>query len=141
MVELLAAAVVLVLVILAGFHAYWALAGGSGNLPVIPEVDGVAVFRPGAAATWTVAALLLVAALIVGQHGGIGPAFVPARLAHWGTYAVALAFLARAIGDFRFVGFTKRVRGTRFSDLDTRLLSPLCACIGAASAAIAMAAG
>ena len=50
-----------------------------------------------------------------------------------------VAFLARAIGDFRLVGFTKRVRGTRFAELDTRLLSPLCVCIDAASAAIAIA--
>lgn len=137
--ELVTAAVVLVLVILAGFHVYWALAGGSGNLPVIPEIDAIAVFRPGAAATWTVAVLLAAAAIIVGQRGGFGPALLPARLAHWGTWAVALAFLARAVGDFRLVGFTKRVRGTRFADLDTRLLSPLCACVGGAAVAIAIA--
>jgi hypothetical protein len=41
-------------------------------------------------------------------------------------YALALLFLARAIGDFRLVGFFKRLRGTRFASLDTRYYSPLC---------------
>ena len=33
----------------------------------------------------------------------------------------AVVFLARAVGDFRYVGFFKRVRGTRFARLDTIL--------------------
>jgi hypothetical protein len=34
--------------------------------------------------------------------------------------------LARAIGDGRTLGFTKRVRDTAFARNDTRLFSPLC---------------
>jgi hypothetical protein len=37
----------------------------------------------------------------------------------------AVLFL-RAVGDFRAVGFSKRVRDTRFAWWDTRLFSPLC---------------
>jgi hypothetical protein len=39
--------------------------------------------------------------------------------------ALALGLLARAIGEFRYVGFFKRVRGSRFARLDTLLYSPL----------------
>jgi len=35
-------------------------------------------------------------------------------------------FALRAIGDFRHVGFFKRVRGCRFARLDTLAYSPLC---------------
>ncbi len=35
-------------------------------------------------------------------------------------------FLLRAIGDFRYIGFTKKIRSTTFAKKDSRLYSPLC---------------
>nr|WP_254844256.1 DUF3995 domain-containing protein [Leptospira santarosai] len=35
-------------------------------------------------------------------------------------------FLFRAIGDFRLVGFFKKIRGTKFAKNDTAFFSPLC---------------
>ena len=55
-----------------------------------------------------------------------------------GTLVVAAAFLLRAIGDFRLVGFFKRVRNTRFAAWDTRLFSPLSLGIGIASFWVAL---
>jgi len=54
-------------------------------------------------------------------------------IACWGLASV---FLARAIGDFRFVGFFKRVHGSRFAHWDTALYSPLCLVIGLAIVAL-----
>lgn len=34
--------------------------------------------------------------------------------------------LARAVGDFRLVGFFKKVKGSEFALMDTLLYSPLC---------------
>jgi hypothetical protein len=45
--------------------------------------------------------------------------------------------LARAVGDFRYVGFFKRVRDSRFATLDTRVYSPLCFVLAAGVAFIA----
>jgi hypothetical protein len=50
---------------------------------------------------------------------------------------VALAFGLRAVGDFRFVGFFKRVRGSVFARRDTWLYSPLCVLIGVLAASLA----
>ena len=36
------------------------------------------------------------------------------------------ALLLRVVGDFRYVGLCKRVRGTRFAARDTRVYTPLC---------------
>ena len=49
--------------------------------------------------------------------------------------------LMRAIGDFRYVGFFKRVRGSRFARMDTTLYSPLCLALAAGVAAVAFGAG
>lgn len=35
-------------------------------------------------------------------------------------------FLLRAIGDFRYIGFTKKVRSTSFAKKDSKFYSPLC---------------
>jgi hypothetical protein len=43
----------------------------------------------------------------------------------------------RAIGDFNYVGFFKRRRGTRFAHLDTRLYSPLALGLGLGTAIVA----
>jgi len=43
-----------------------------------------------------------------------------------GAWLIAAAFALRAIGDFRYVGFFKRVRESRFARLDTFAYSPLC---------------
>lgn len=45
------------------------------------------------------------------------------------TVALALIFAVRAIGDFRYVGFFKHIRGSRFARMDTMCYSPLCAAL------------
>jgi hypothetical protein len=51
---------------------------------------------------------------------------LPVRVLSWSCYALALGLVARAVGEFKYVGFFKRVRGSRFARLDTLLYSPLC---------------
>lgn len=50
---------------------------------------------------------------------------------------LALGLAARAIGEFRHVGFFKRVRGTRFARLDTIFCSPLCLALAVGVALVA----
>ena len=54
------------------------------------------------------------------------------ELTRWGTRAVGVVFALRALGEFKWVGFFKSVRDTRFARLDTWLYSPLCAGMAAA---------
>jgi hypothetical protein len=48
-----------------------------------------------------------------------------------------LGLLLRAVGEFRYVGLFKRVRGTKFAVLDTFVYSPLCLLLGAGVALVA----
>lgn len=92
----------------------------------VPAVDDKRVFHPSPIATGVVALALLIAALIVLGRLHLGGAFLPPSIFHAGTRSLALVFFLRAIGEFRFVGFFKRIRDTRFAYWDTRLFSPLC---------------
>jgi hypothetical protein len=106
-------------------HFYWALRGGSGSSAAIPEIDGVPAFTPSKAATVAVGLVLLFTAAIV---------LLRVELLMAGAAAV---LVLRAIGDFRLVGFFKRVRGSRFARLDTLVYSPLCLALGIALASLA----
>jgi hypothetical protein len=121
---------------LAGLHAYWALGGSSGTAAVIPTVEGRATISPSGFATWIVTLLLAVSALLlVGAVAG----WEPTWLFRIGCGGLGVVMLARAIGDFRTVGFFKRVRDTRFARNDTRYFAPLCLGLGIAAGAVAIA--
>jgi hypothetical protein len=56
----------------------------------------------------------------------------------WLSFALALGLLARAVGEFKYVGFFKRVHGTKFARLDTLLYSPLCLILSVGVALVAL---
>jgi Protein of unknown function (DUF3995) len=118
-------------------HVYWGCGGRLGAGDVIPELEEQPLFRPGAAGTLVVAGLLACAAALVLAQAGVGPALVPPVISRCGTWAVAAALTARAIGEFNYVGFFKRQRGTRFARLDTVFFSPLALGLGIGAALIA----
>ncbi|WP_257311310.1 DUF3995 domain-containing protein [Geothrix fuzhouensis] len=114
------------LLCLAGLHIYWAAGGPWGKRNVIPEVDGKPAFEPSRLITVAVALALTVAACVALLHGSILLSFSLASPIHWGTIAIGFVFLLRSIGEFRLIGFFKRLRGTTFATWDTWLFSPLC---------------
>ncbi len=108
------------------WHVYWLLGGPVGQDAAIPEVDGKPVFQPSATATFVVAIALTLCALLIAATAGLISLPLPNTLLTWLTRALALVLLLRAIGDFRLMGFFKRIRNTRFARLDTLVYSPLC---------------
>ena len=122
----LASAVCAVFVALALWHFYMALGGlASGADGAVPIIGGQPLFMPSAQSTVAVGIALLLFAALVAATAGLPVVGLPTRLLVWLSYALAAGLLARAIGEFRYVGFFKRVRGTPFARLDTLLYSPL----------------
>jgi hypothetical protein len=115
--------------VLAGWHVYMAVTPrvGSSESGAVPSVGGKALFVPSRRATLAVAVVLLLFAGLVAATAGLA----------WMSYALALGLLARAIGEFKYVGFFKRVRGSRFATLDTFVYSPLCLLLAAGVAIVA----
>jgi len=128
------------LVLTAAMHLYWALGGRAGKSAAIPERNGRPIIQPGALTTLLVAVALLIAATIVAIQAGLiwRGAFQPTvRIL---SVALASVFLARAIGDFRYVGFFKSIVGSRFARLDTYIYSPLCVLLAVSITDVAMSA-
>lgn len=126
-----------VFVVLALWHFYMALLPSSGRTGAVPSVDGRPLFVPSRNATVAVGIFLgLLAALVAGTGGILLPGLPPVVLVSC-SYALALGLLARAVGEFRYVGFFKRVRGSRFATLDTFVYSPLCLLLATGVALVA----
>jgi hypothetical protein len=57
---------------------------------------------------------------------------LPEWIMNFGSWIIPLIFLMRAGGEFKYVGFFKKVKKTYFGKLDTKFFSPLCLIIGLA---------
>lgn len=127
-----------VLTFLGSTHLYWAAGGTAGKQAALPSVGGTPVFRPSAIGTALVAVILLAMAAWVAAASGNLATPVPHGVLRIGAFVLAVIFALRAVGDFRYVGFFKRVRGSVFAQRDTWVYSPLCvvlaACIVVAAA-------
>ena len=121
------------LIVLALIHLYWAVGGAVGRMAAVPmRANGTPVIRPGPAATLAVAVGLAGVAIAVLVRVQLIPEVGPPALYRWGARAAGVAFALRVIGEFRYVGLFKRVRGTRFARWDGALYTPLCAALSAA---------
>ena len=124
--------VALVLASLGALHIYWAVGGQRGKAVSVPQVGAARAFNPSALATLAVAAALFLSVIIVLARAGI--VSTPIQPSHFTFPAVlvGLVFLARAVGEFRLVGFFKSVRGTPFARWDSFVFSPFCLVLGGA---------
>ena len=140
---LIAGLVGVVFIMLSALHVYWALGGQWGAQAAIPQLPTrcgtawVKALNPGKGSTLAVAAVLACIATLVGWRAGL----LGAANDHWALRSVigllATIMLARAIGEFRLVGFFKTVKGSLFARMDTLFFSPLCVLLGLGLASLA----
>ena len=126
-------------VAIALWHFYMAFTGMSGESAAVPSIDGKPLFVPSAGSTIAVGVVLLLFALLVAATAGMVSIGVTRTVLSWLSWALAVGLCARAVGDFRYVGFFKKVRGSRFARMDTLLYSPVCLLLSAGVAAVAIA--
>ncbi|MDE2404773.1 MAG: DUF3995 domain-containing protein [Sphingomonadales bacterium] len=111
---------------LAALHLYWALGGRAGLAMALPADGERPAFTPGRAITFAVTiALLACGSLLLGVSGLLALP-VPASAQRTPCILLAGVLALRAIGDRKWLGFTKRRKGSRFARWDTWVYSPLC---------------
>ncbi|MDO5969046.1 DUF3995 domain-containing protein [Flavivirga aquimarina] len=44
----------------------------------------------------------------------------------YGSWVIPAIFILRAVGEFKYIGFFKKIKHTTFGTLDTKIYSPLC---------------
>ena len=125
---------ILTFLFLSGLHVYWAFGGKWGSEAVLPtKNENINVIMPGVFITLLVAfGLLSFAGIIL-----LNETFLNIKIPFWldfikknGLWLIAGIFTLRAIGDFKYVGFFKKIKLTKFGQNDTKYYSPLCLVIG-----------
>lgn len=116
---------------LSAIHFYWGLRGKKGRNFAIPtDYKGVSLMNPGSFECFVVAFGLYAFGLFCLIKSELINAWLPICVREGGLWIIAAMFLLRAIGEFWYVGFFKKVKNTPFGRLDTKYYSPLCLIIG-----------
>ncbi|MDO6473297.1 DUF3995 domain-containing protein [Maribacter sp. 1_MG-2023] len=128
-VNILSAVLFLIFMILSGFHFFWLFGGTWGLRQAIPtrEKDLELLSIP-KYATLLVALVLALFGLI--YLNKLEVFNISNQLTNLLYYVIPILFLIRAIGEFNYVGFFKKIKHTEFAKADTKLFSPLCLSIG-----------
>lgn len=118
----------LIFCILAGFHFYWLLGGRWGSEKVIPTKDKSVVRTPPPPKFATL--IVAVGLLSIGLHyllkGGFIETNITPKLLTYISWIIPSLFLIRAVGEFKYVGFFKKIKDTEFAKADSKIFSPLC---------------
>lgn len=113
-------------------HFYWALGGQKwGNLAIPSKADNISVvFKPRPIETVIVALIFIGFAAIVAMRAGILYLAFLENYINTALWILASIFLLRSVGEFRYVGFFKKIKNTDFAQMDSKYYSPLCLFIG-----------
>jgi Protein of unknown function (DUF3995) len=122
---------IIIFLALAGIHFYWGVGGKWGLDAALPKTENnVNTISPGIVACFLVGFILMGVAGLILIKMNIIAFTLPSFIAEYSLVALALVFFIRAIGDFKYAGFTKKVKTGKFAENDSRFYSPLYLLIG-----------
>ncbi len=131
MIMILSIILCLIFAVLGGFHFYWLFGGVWGIKKVIPTKDNekntLAIPK---FATLLVGLILVAFGLIYLIKSGLLSVQLPNWIVMYGYWFIPSVFILRSIGEFKYVGFFKKIKNTEFSKADSKIFSPLCLVIG-----------
>ncbi|MEP0986663.1 DUF3995 domain-containing protein [Ekhidna sp.] len=113
--------------VLSLIHFSWALGSRKWHDEAIPKTEaGDWVIKPGKKDSLIVGLGLL----FFGIFYLIKVEMIDFQLPEWAmdiaSWLIPFIFLFRAIGDFKYVGFFKKITTTQFAKKDSQIYSPLC---------------
>jgi hypothetical protein len=131
LVIILAFILFLIFTVLGVFHFYWLFGGLWGLKQAIPTKDATAnTLSIPKIATLIVGLVLVSFGLIYFLKTGFTTIHIPDWLTTYGYWFIPAIFILRAIGEFNYVGFFKKIKNTEFAKADSKIFSPLCLGIG-----------
>lgn len=112
-------------------HFNWVLGGKWGFEKALPtNAEGKRVLNPTRLESAMVGIGLILFGLIYLVKSGLLDMNLPIWIIQYGGWVIPSIFVLRAVGDFKYIGFFKRIKKTEFGKMDSKLFSPLCLAIG-----------
>ncbi len=117
----------IVFLFLSGLHVYWAFGGQWASKGVFPQrADHTPLAtQPPLWATLVVAFGLSAFAFTMVGATGVWSPWIPSQFFTLGLWVIGSIFFLRTIGEFKYVGLTKKVKGTLFAKRDQQIYTPL----------------
>lgn len=128
-----------IFVFLSAIHFYWGFGGTwaiKGSIPT--KENNEKVINPKFFACFTMGFIFLSFGFFVLAKSRILSFRFPGWLMEYGTWGLCLLFMMRAIGEFKYVGFFKKIKSTEFAQMDTKYYSPLCLVVGLLAMTLAL---
>ena len=127
MISLIIFLLVIIFLILSLIHFHWAVGGTWGFEAALPtRQNGERVLNPRKIDSFIVGAGLAGFAFFYLRMGHFLEFPLPGWIITIGKWLIPSIFLIRAIGDFKYVGFFKKIKTTDFGKNDSTIFSPLC---------------
>ena len=121
----------IILIALGMIHFNWVIGGKFGFKESLPTNEsGERVLNPKKIDSAIVGIGLTIFGVFYVFKSGLVEYALPEWIMKYGSWIIPIIFILRSIGEFKYVGFFKRVRNTNFAKLDTKFFSPLCLIIG-----------
>ncbi len=129
--EVLSIVLLIIFIALGGIHFYWIFGGKWGLANALPtNENGESVLKPNKFSTLIVGSGLTIFGIFYLFKSGLINVQIPSWILTYGGWIISSIFILRAIGEFKYVGFFKRIKQTDFGKMDSKLFSPLCLTIG-----------
>jgi len=139
MITLFSTILFLVFITLGGIHFNWLTGNEWGLEQSLPaNENGKRLFTPGKFETALVGFGLVLFGLFYLLQTGFINFEIPDWIERYVKWIIPTIFLIRALGDFKYVGFFKKIKNTEFGKVDTKLFSPLCLLLGVLGFLIAL---
>ena len=121
----------IVFLILGAVHFYWVMGGEWGFDKAIPtRQNGEKVFNPKKFDSAVVGVGLTLFSVFYLLKSELLNVHAPSWIFTYIGWIIPIIFILRAMGDFNYVGFFKKLKSTEFAKSDSKLFSPLCLMIG-----------
>ena len=131
MIEILESILTIIFLIISIIHFYWVFGGTKGLDKALPTgKNGKRVLNPGKIETSIVGIGLLFFAFYYLTKIGILEIELPKLIADYSGWIISSIFILRAVGEFKYVGFFKKIKNTEFGKFDTKYFSTLSLTIG-----------
>ncbi|AMC10256.1 hypothetical protein Lupro_02855 [Lutibacter profundi] len=131
MTTILSISLLAIFTLLGFIHFYWLFGGKWGIEQALPTKEiGKKVIEPPKIATAIVGIGLISFGLFYLIKTGLINFQVPNWIITYGSWIIPSIFIIRAIGDFKYVGFFKKIKNTEFAKADSKWFAPLCLTIG-----------
>jgi hypothetical protein len=115
------------LLAITGIHFFWLIGGKIGLKYAFPHNSKhrKKIYRPKTIVLFIITGVLaLMTFLCLAQTDSFNNILNP-EIIIWGNRVTGIIFLFRAIGNFKYLGFTKTFKDTEFAQLDTYIYCPV----------------